>query len=124
MGRDPQANSPNFAPTSTARPLRDDNPSCCGLDHASETGEAGVSIPDLALATMLAKAIDPGDETMRRDFIRRFHWAMGRLQRHAGLSESGIGKGVSRRARGVWIAPIWRRTVEGRNDGTQNTALL
>jgi hypothetical protein len=64
-----------------------------------EVGEAGVSVPDLALATMRAKGIDPGDETMRRDFIRRFHCAMGRLQRDGRIGRLGHGKGVRWRAR-------------------------
>ena len=59
-----------------------------------EAGEKGVSIPDLADATLRAKGLDAGDETMRRDFIRRFHWAMGRLQRDGRIDRLGHGKGV------------------------------
>jgi hypothetical protein len=62
-------------------------------------GDAGVSVPDLAEATLRAKGLDPGDETMRRDFIRRFHWAMGRLQRDGRIDRLGHGKGVRWRAR-------------------------
>jgi hypothetical protein len=63
-------------------------------DAIREAGEAGVSIPDLAIATLRAKGLDPSDETMRRDFIRRFHWAMGRLQRDGRIDRLGHGKGV------------------------------
>jgi hypothetical protein len=69
------------------------------LDGAREAGERGVSPDDLALKAMADKGLQ-GDQRIRTDFICRFHWALGRLQRGGKLDKIGHGKGVRWRLRG------------------------
>ena len=49
-------------------------------DGLRVAGEHGVSPDDLALKAMADKGVDPADEAMRKDFMRRFHWALARIQ--------------------------------------------
>lgn len=73
------------------------------LDGAREAGERGVSPDELAVKAMADKGLDAGDQPMRTDFIRRFHWALGRLQRDQRLDKIGHGKGVRWRLRETGI---------------------
>jgi hypothetical protein len=43
---------------------------------------------------MADKGLDPSDDAMRRDFMRRFHWALGRLPREARLDKIRHGGGI------------------------------
>jgi hypothetical protein len=65
-----------------------------------DAGPDGVTVDDVVRAAMADKGLDPGDGPMRTDFIRRFHWAMGRLQRDQRIDRHGHGRGVRWRARG------------------------
>lgn len=69
------------------------------LDGAREARERGISPDDLAVKAMADKGIDPADQSIRTDFIRRFHWTLGRLQRDQRLDKIGAGKGVHWRVR-------------------------
>lgn len=59
-----------------------------------EAGEQGVSAEELALKAMADKGIPEGDKELRMDFIRRFHWSLGRLQRDGRIDRLGYGRGV------------------------------
>jgi hypothetical protein len=48
---------------------------------------------------MADKGLDPADEAMRRDFMRRFHWALARIQTQDKADKIGHGKGVRCRLR-------------------------
>jgi hypothetical protein len=63
-------------------------------DGLRESGERGVSPDEIAGKAMADKGLDPGDQTLRRDFMRRFHWALARIQRDARAEKIGTGKGV------------------------------
>ena len=69
------------------------------LDGAREAGENGVGPDEIAVKAMADKGLDPGDEALRADFMRRFHWTLGRLQRDQRLDKIGHGKGVRWRLR-------------------------
>ena len=69
------------------------------LDGAREAGEQGVTPADLALKAMADKGLPAGDQRIRMDFICRFHWCLGRLQRSMKLDKIGHGKGVRWRLR-------------------------
>jgi len=71
------------------------------LDGAREAGERGISPEDLALKAMADKGLPEGDQRIRTDFICRFHWALGRMQRAMKLDKIGRGKGVRWRLRGT-----------------------
>jgi len=64
------------------------------MDGLREGGENGICPMELASRAMAEKNIDPGDEAMRRDFVRRFHWAISRIQRDGRADKIGTGKGV------------------------------
>ena len=57
-------------------------------------GELGVSPDEIAVKAMADKGLDPGDQAMRRDFMRRFHWALARIQGQDKAVKVGTGKGV------------------------------
>lgn len=59
-----------------------------------EAGPNGVTVEDVVLIAMRDKGIE-GDQALRTDFIRRFHWAMGRLLNDGRIQKFGYGrKGV------------------------------
>jgi hypothetical protein len=62
-------------------------------------GELGVSPDEIAVKAMAEKGLDPADEAMRRDFMRRFHWALARIQGQDKADKIGHGKGVRWRLR-------------------------
>jgi hypothetical protein len=62
-------------------------------------GELGVSPDEIAVKAMADKGLDPADEAMRRDFMRRFHWALARIQGQDKADKIGHGKGVRWRLR-------------------------
>lgn len=68
-------------------------------DAVRLAGEAGVSPTELAIATLKDKGMDPNDTRLREDFMRRFHWTLGRLQRDGRVDKIGHGKGVRWRVR-------------------------
>lgn len=68
-------------------------------DAIQLAGERGVSAEELATSTMRDKGLDPADQPLRTDFIRRFHWALGRLQRDGRIDRLGHGRGVRWRER-------------------------
>ena len=70
------------------------------LDCAREAGERGVTPFEIADKTMRDKGLDPGDESIRANFMRRFHGTPARLQRDQRLDKIGHGKGVRWRVRG------------------------
>ena len=63
-------------------------------DGLREGGERGVSPDEIAVKAMVDKGLDPADEAMRRDFMRRFHWALARIQGQDKADKVGHGKGV------------------------------
>ena len=65
-----------------------------------DAGERGVSPDDLAIKAMADKGVDRGDEAMRKDFMRRFHWALARIQHLDKADKIGTGKGVRWRLKG------------------------
>jgi hypothetical protein len=68
------------------------------LDGAREAGEEDITPESLALKAMADKGLT-GDQRIRTDFICRFHWTLGRLQRNMKLDKIGHGKGVRWRPR-------------------------
>ena len=68
-------------------------------DAIREAGDKGITADELATATMRDKGLDAGDAPLRTDFIRRFHWALGRLQRDGRIDRLGHGRGVRWRTR-------------------------
>jgi len=56
-----------------------------------EGGENGTSPDELARKAMAEKELDHGDEAMRREFMRRFHWALARIQRDNRAERVGTG---------------------------------
>jgi hypothetical protein len=69
------------------------------LDAIRIAGDAGVTAEELASSTMKDKGLDPAEGALRSDFIRRFHWALGRLQRERRIDRIGHGRGVRWRGR-------------------------
>lgn len=69
------------------------------LEGLRDGGERDTSPDELAVKAMADKSLDPGDQAIRRDFMRRFHWALGRLQRDARVDKIATGKGVQWKAR-------------------------
>jgi hypothetical protein len=63
-------------------------------DGLRVAGEHGVSPDDLALKAMADKGVDSADEAMRKDFMRRLHWALARIQGQDRADKIGHGKGV------------------------------
>jgi hypothetical protein len=68
-------------------------------DGLREGGEKGISPDEIAVKAMADKELDPGDQAMRRDFMRRFHWALARIQGQDKADKIGTGKGVRWRLR-------------------------
>ena len=64
-----------------------------------DAGEHRVSPDDLARKAMADKGVDPADAAMRKDFMRRFHWALARIQGQDKADKIGHGKGVRWRLR-------------------------
>jgi len=67
-------------------------------DAIREAGERGITVEDVVKVALRDKGIE-GDQALRHDFIRRFHWAMGRLQRDGRIDRFGRGRRVRWRAR-------------------------
>jgi hypothetical protein len=63
-------------------------------DAARVAGPSGVSAEEVALVALRDKQLDPADETLRSDFIKRIHYAMDRLQRTQIMRRVGKGRGV------------------------------
>lgn len=68
-------------------------------DAIRVAGDKGITADELATACMRDKGLDAGDAPLRTDFIRRFHWALGRLQRDGRIDRLGHGRGVRWRGR-------------------------
>ena len=64
-------------------------------DAVRVAGPSGISAEELSIQTLKAKELDPSDEKLRSDFIRRFHNAMDRLHRTQIVRRIGRGKGDS-----------------------------
>lgn len=53
-----------------------------------------VSAEEIAIQAMRDKLLDPGDNKIRSDFIRRLLWTLERLQRNGQIERVGRGIGV------------------------------
>jgi hypothetical protein len=63
-------------------------------DAVRVSGTKGMSAEELAIQALKDKELDPSDEKLRSDFIKRFHSAMDRLHRTRVVRRIGGGLGV------------------------------
>lgn len=68
-------------------------------DLLREAGARGITADDVTVKAMDDKGVGPGDEKIRRDFLKRFHWTLGRLVTNGDVVRIGYGKGVKWRLR-------------------------